>query len=100
MAAYIRALLDHNELHEAKMWLTRWQEQHPQESDTAEFQAEVDVADRKFDHAIEVVTKYLQKSGNAFRRTLGNRPAGAAGFQMPGFGRRQAAQGCRGAGAA
>ena len=61
LAAYIRALLDHNELHEAKLWLTRWQNLHPDESDTAEFQAEVDVADKKFDHAVEVITKQTQR---------------------------------------
>jgi tetratricopeptide (TPR) repeat protein len=54
-------LLDHNELHEAKLWLTRWQNLHPDESETAEFQAEVDIADKKFDHAVAVITKQTQK---------------------------------------
>lgn len=66
LAAYVRGLLAHEELSEAKFWFERLEAIQPNDPTTIELKAWLDVADGRADQAVATVQRHLQMPDFSF----------------------------------
>ena len=64
LAEFIRALLARNEMEEAKLWISKWAKDQPDDKSTAEFQAIILVAGGQPEQALALINKHLERDNS------------------------------------
>jgi tetratricopeptide (TPR) repeat protein len=84
VAAYVQALLDHNEFREAALWLDRLEQIAPDDPQAMQLRADVQFHAGKIDEVLATLVRFVEKAPAASRDRLARTLAAAAQLEVMG----------------